>query len=221
MITSLPPMTNDQQDSDDAVSPVRGVVYCVGGDARVRDAVHLACERVAAERVDCSSASDFLRKVRAEPGCAVVEDVLPDSTAIELIDDLRRKAPTLPLVFVGLRATVRSAVALMEAGAMTYIEAPVDPVLLAVRFKKAFDQDQTARTALERKREVRDRYAKLTPKELEVVRRVLDGRTNREIAADLEISVRAVEDRRSRIMRRMDADSLVNLVDLIREAESD
>lgn len=124
------------------------------------------------------------------------------------------------MVMLGEAPSVESVVAAMELGCLTLLRKPIDEIRAARYLTKALSEDHANRDDFERKQSVRERYDQLTSKEREVIDRILVGSTNREIAKELGISVRAVEDRRSRIMRRMEAASLVQLVDLVRVAES-
>eukprot|EP01025_Chloroclados_australasicus_P030742 TRINITY_DN30921_c0_g1_i6.p1 TRINITY_DN30921_c0_g1~~TRINITY_DN30921_c0_g1_i6.p1 ORF type:complete len:240 (+),score=22.58 TRINITY_DN30921_c0_g1_i6:107-826(+) len=166
------------------------------------------------------SPETFIYSFRDTPGCVLYDVELATQAGLDFQAELAKRGCHSPVIMMGQHPTLQSVVEGMEAGAETFLQKPLDADRAVRYVEAALAKDRHHRQMREKVRVVRDRYDQLTAKEREVIDRILLGSTNREIAASLGISVRAVEDRRSRIMRRMEASSLVHLVDLVRAAES-
>lgn len=214
----MPPYSDDSALTD---PPDTGVVYYVGRDSAAQEFTASAAKLILADFFHSISSESFLSDVQSRPGCAVVDCWQLGISARELLLELKLREIYIPVVVIGSNIDINTVVSVMEAGAETFFEKPVEIGVFTRRLREAIEKNRVSRQRRLRHLEIRERFLELTTKEREVVDRVLDGRTNREIAESLNISVRAVEDRRSRIMRRMKADSLVQLVDFIREAEQE
>jgi FixJ family two-component response regulator len=133
-------------------------------------------------------------------------------TGLELQRKLADDGVRLPVVMVSGHADVRIAVEAMTLGALTLLEKPFRLDELIAHLRTALARDAAARSAQSRQDAAAARLAALTPKEREVLERIARGQTNKDIAAELGLSVRAVEDRRARLMKKMDAKSVADLV---------
>jgi two-component system, LuxR family, response regulator FixJ len=163
-----------------------------------------------------SSAAEFLAGYRTpQPGCLVFEASLPGMNGIELYRKLVQDKVALPVVFFAEHATVPMAVGAMQLGAVDFLEKPIPEQRLWDSIRKALDLDEQSRRRLEHRRQAEERLARLSPGEREVLHLMLEGKLNREIATSLGLSTRTIEDRRARLMKKLDTNSLAKLVQLV------
>ncbi len=190
-------------------------VFVVDDDDAVRKAVAAAGGLLGHPVRAFASAMDFLAAYTPDQaGCLVLDVKMPGLSGLELQRRLADDGVTLPVIMISGHADVRIAVEAMTLGALTLLEKPfrLDDLLAQVRI--AIDKDTADRATRDRDDDARGRLAALTPKEREVLDQVVAGRTNRVIAEQLGVSVRAVEDRRARLMRKAGVTSLAELVAL-------
>ena len=182
------------------------VVFVVDDDQAVRDSIAMLvrAEGLAVRTFD--SARSFLAGWdHAEESCLIVDLRLPDLSGLELQERLAATADAPPIIFLTGFGTVPSAVHALKAGAMDYLEKPVDPGALLARVREGLARDR------ERRAELR-RIMALTRREREILEQVAGGDTNKVIAANLGISVRTVEFHRARGMRKLAVRSVPELV---------
>ena len=182
------------------------VVFVVDDDRAVRDSIAMLvrAEGLAVRTFD--SARSFLAGWdHAEESCLIVDLRLPDLSGLELQERLAATADAPPIIFLTGFGTVPSAVHALKAGAMDYLEKPVDPGALLARVREGLARDR------ERRAELR-RIMALTRREREILEQVAGGDTNKVIAANLGISVRTVELHRARGMRKLAVRSVPELV---------
>ena len=160
-----------------------------------------------------SSASEFLDKYElSRPGCLVLDVAMPGMSGLELHEKLIGAGIQLPVIFITGHGNVQMAVGAMRAGAVDFIEKPFQEHDLWNSIRKALDVDRKNRLEQMQRSEYEERMAALSNGEQEVLDLILDGKPNKEIAARLNLSVRTVEDRRARLMRKIGANSVVELV---------
>lgn len=194
---------------------MKPTVFVVDDDDAVRRAVASAGGLLGHPVRAFASAAEFLAAYSPDlPGCLVLDVKMPGMTGLELQRKLADDGVTLPVVMISGHADVRIAVEAMTLGAITLLEKPFSLDELLAQIRKALDKDTADRSARGKVDDVRTRLAALTPKEREVLDHIATGRTNREIADTLGLSVRAVEDRRARLMRKMEVNSLAELIAL-------
>ena len=172
--------------------------------------------RVMYPRVETySSAADFLAAYKADrPGCLVLDVAMPGMSGLELHRVLLERQLSIPVIFITGHGNVKMAVQAMAHGAVNFLEKPFRDEELWESIRKAIEADRQNRLTHNRRTAVNSRLSKLADGEREVLELILAGNSNREIAASLNISVRTVEDRRARVMRKMEANSLAELVQL-------
>lgn len=196
-------------------------IYVVDDDAGVSRALASAGALLGHPVRAFASAAEFLAAYNpGSPGCLVLDIKMPGMTGLELQRKLADDGVRLPVVMVSGHADVRIAVEAMTLGALTLLEKPFRLDELIAHLRKALERDATTRSAQSRQDAAAARLAGLTPKEREVLERIARGQTNKDIAADLGLSIRAVEDRRARLMKKMDAKSVADLV-WVRSATGD
>ncbi len=146
------------------------------------------------------------------PGCLVVDIVMPGISGLELQEKLNTLGVELPVVVITGRREVPLAVRAMRAGAVDFLEKPVRNQLLLNSIQRALDQGRRSKVATGAKAEIEARFHRLTHRESEVMALVVAGHANKVIAGRLEISQRTVENHRARVMEKMSARVLADLV---------
>ena len=172
--------------------------------------------RVVFPRVEAfSSAAEFLAAYEGDrPGCLVLDVAMPEMSGLELHRKLVKDKINLPVVFVTGHGSVQMAVGTMQSGAISFLEKPFREQELWDSIRKALELDAKHRRRKARREQVEKRIALLSSGERDVLDLILQGKPNREIAAELGLSIRTIEDRRTRLMKKMQANSVVELVQL-------
>ena len=148
----------------------------------------------------------------AAPGCVVLDLSLPGLSGLELQQALAASPDPRPVVFISGRGDVPSSVAAMKAGAVDFLVKPFDEQSLLAAVRAAIAKDRSARAAREELAHIASRLAALTPREQEVLAGVVEGKLNKQIAAELGTAEKTVKVHRARMMRKMGVDSLASLV---------
>jgi len=199
--------------SKQACSPL---VYIVDDEEAVSDSIAMLLRSVGLSSRVFPDAASFLAQHRPEhAGCLVLDVRMPRMSGLELQQELNRRDSTLPLIFMTGHGDVPMAVEAMRAGAVDFLQKPFNDEDLIRRVQKAMDQDARERELLQRKEEVRRRWDELTEREREVAVRIGRGEANKVMALELAISERTVELHRARIMQKMEARSLAQLVRML------
>jgi FixJ family two-component response regulator len=146
------------------------------------------------------------------PGCVVLDLSMPGLSGLELQRALAASPDPRPVVFISGRGDVPSSVAAMKAGAVDFLVKPFDELLLLAAVQSAVEKDRAARSVRQELSLIAGRVAALTPREREVLARVVDGKLNKQIAAELGTAEKTVKVHRARMMRKMGVDSLAGLV---------
>ncbi|MBE0591733.1 MAG: response regulator transcription factor [Gemmatimonadales bacterium] len=189
------------------------LVYVVDDDVAVLDAIRLLLRSVDIRAETYASAADFLAAFDPEqPGCLVLDIRMPGMSGIELQERLRDMSAMIPIVFVTAHGDIPMAVQAVRAGALDFIPKPFRDQDLLDRVQQAIELDVRHREELADRTELLRRLASLTSREREVFQLVAEGKANKVIAADLGISQRTVEIHRGRVMEKMQARSLPQLV---------
>ncbi len=200
----------------------RPVVFVVDDDEAVRAAVAMLLESVALPVETFASAREFLDGWSADrPGCLVLDLRMPGLSGLELQEQLVERGSNLPIIFLTGHGDVPDAVAAMRAGAVDFLRKPFRDQDLLDRIQQALEVDRTRRSAAGQRTELAGRLERLTPRELEVLDRVVAGQPNKQIAAELGVSDRTVEIHRARAMAKMEAASLAELVRLVLRARGE
>lgn len=191
-------------------------VYIVDDDPGVRDSLSLLLELKGLRTRAFASAAGFLEACRPEwSGCLLLDLKMPEMGGLELQAELASRGIALPVIVVTAHGDVASARASFKAGALDFVEKPIDDDVLLAAIQAALERDSRARAESAESAQVAERLARLTPREREVLDLVAEGRHNREIAAALEISPRTVEVYKSRLMEKLQVRRLPDLVRLL------
>ncbi len=191
-------------------------IFVVDDDEAVRRALTTAGALLGHPVQEFPSATEFLASYTPEqPGCLVLDIKMPGMTGLELQRKLADEGVAIPIVMISGHADVRIAVEAMTLGAVTLLEKPFRLDELLGHLRRALEKDRADRTFRDQHAEAGGRLAALTAKEREVLEMIAAGKTNREMAEELGLSIRAVEDRRARLMKKVNARSTAELVRLL------
>lgn len=195
------------------MSEIEPIVHIVDDDPDVRDSVNFLVSSLGYRCVTSGSAQDFLRVLDdRRPCCAVLDVRLPGLSGLELQNELERRGSAVRVIFITGHGDVPKAVRAMRHGAIDFLEKPFDDQVLLDRIGEALAE---SREAIERRRRQGDlerRLSSLTDREREVLAHIVAGRTNKAIAAALDISVKTVENHRHNLMSKAGVTSVAQLI---------
>ena len=196
-------------------------VFIVDDDEAMRDALDTLIRSVGMRTSLHASADEFLAAYDPEqPGCLVLDVRMPGMSGLDLQDALAEQGIKLPVIIITGHGDIPMAVQAMRAGAVDFLEKPFREQELLHRIHQAVEQDTRARQDRAAKAEITARLASLTPREGQVLDLVVAGRPNKAIAGELGLSHKTVEFHRAKIMDKMRADNVAELVRMDLAAES-
>lgn len=194
----------------------KSTVFVVDDEPDVRAALAMLIKSIGLD-VECyASPQDFLDNYRAErPGCLVLDVRMPGMSGLELQERLGAFEDMPPIIMISGHGEIPTAVRAIQNGAIDFLQKPFSDQALLDRVQQAIMLDAARRRDQQEYRELRRRYTRLTPREREVLQGVVEGKINKVIAAQLKVSTRTVEIHRARVMEKMQAASLSNLMHII------
>jgi RNA polymerase sigma factor (sigma-70 family) len=189
-------------------------VYVVEDDSDMRRSLEWALKSEGLRVAAFGSPQEFLDTfdARCMSGCLVLDLRLPGMTGLDVHRQVRARGGTMPFVVITAHGDVPHAVAAMRQGALDFIEKPFSRQQLLDRIREALSADAEARRRAHGEEAVRQRLAKLTPRERGVLDLVVEGKLTKEIARRLGISPKTVEVHRSNLVRKMDVECVAQLV---------
>jgi FixJ family two-component response regulator len=197
---------------------VNAIIAIVDDDPSVRRGLERLIRSVGWKAETFASAQEFLARPRTEaPSCLVLDLQLPGLSGLDLQKRMAEAGLETPIIFLTGHGDIPASVKAMKAGAVEFLTKPVDEQDLLNAIQEAIERDRRTREQQAETRDLRDRYQSLTAREQEVMRQVISGLLNKQVAADLNITEDTVKFHRGNIMRKMRADSLA---DLVRMAEN-
>jgi FixJ family two-component response regulator len=188
-------------------------VFVVDDDQAVRNSLRLLFKTVNIEAVTFESGDAFLHDYDGDwQGCIVLDIRMPGTSGLEVQKILQERGNTLPVIFITGHGDVPMAVEAMQQGAFDFVQKPFRDQELVDRVSQALSRNQQKQETTLHQRQVQACFAELTPREKEVMGCVVKGQANKVIAMDLDVSQRTVEIHRARVMEKMRARSLADLV---------
>ncbi|MCK7545118.1 response regulator FixJ [Marinobacter bryozoorum] len=198
------------------MTDIQQTVYVVEDDEAVRDSLELLLKSDGKQVKTYPSATDFLGDYSEQmAGCIVLDIRMPGMDGMELQKKLNGRHSLLPIIFVTGHGDVPLAVDAMKEGAVDFIQKPYREEALLEKIESALEQDQEQRKTLGERQEIVRKIKTLTPRETEIMERMIAGQANKVIAIELDISQRTVEIHRSRVMHKMGTHSLAHLVRMV------
>lgn len=191
----------------------QSTIFIVDDDQAVRDSLRWLIESVGHKVISFDNAQSFLDSYDPNvSGCLILDVRMPGMSGLDLQAKLKEMASHLPVIIITGHGDVPMAVRAMKNGALDFVEKPFSDQILLERIEEALKIDSVAKDEHERAAEAQQFYETLTPREREVMWLVVDGKANKVIAFDLEVSMKTVEAHRGKVMRKMKCRSLSELV---------
>ena len=200
-------MTTRSSDADPGV-----VIHVIEDDESSRLASSRLLRNAGYEVRVYSNGAEFLANPPTGTGCILLDLRLPGPSGLELQERLATAENPLPIVFLTGHGDVPKSVRAMKAGAVDFLTKPVEATALLAAVASAVAHDAENRIVRARLREARARYSRLTPREREVFAHLISGQLNKQVGFDLGISVQTTKIHRRRVLEKMRADSIADLV---------
>lgn len=191
------------------------VVHVIDDDAAVRDSLAFLLETADLKVCTHDSAIGFLAASDRAVGCIITDVRMPEMTGLELARRLHEAGSREPVIIITGHADLRLAIEAIQAGVADFIEKPFDDELLLASIRRVVAKAGEAALAEVERREIAARFDSLSGRERDVLKGLVEGRANKVIAYDLDISPRTVEVYRANLMTKMQAGSLSELVRMI------
>ncbi|MEN8131618.1 MAG: response regulator [Pseudomonadota bacterium] len=199
---------------------IEPTVYLVDDDLSYRQSLRLLLEAEGFNVEDFDCAAAFLASYHHHhPGCLVLDVRMPEVSGLELQDHLMEKEVRLPIIFLTGHGDVPMSVKAIKAGAVDFLEKPFDNRALLESIREAIATDARMRMTIAERSDIIQRLRRLTRREREVMNRVVVGKANKEIASELDVSPRTVEVHRARVMQKMVARSIPELIAMALKAD--
>jgi RNA polymerase sigma factor (sigma-70 family) len=199
--------------------PPDATVWVVDDEAAMRNSLKWLIESIGFAVRAYASAEEFLRAYDASvPGCIVSDVRMPGMSGIELQAELARRGGAVPMIFLTAHGEIPMAVRAIQDGAFDFIEKPFSNHGLLERIQRAVARERQTRVSVERRKDVRERLERLSTREREVLDQIVQGKANKEIASQLNVSVKTVEFHRAHVMQKMGAYSVASLLHAILSA---
>jgi len=194
-------------------------VFVVDDNVGVRKSLRALLESAGLAVETYASGEEFLATYDPErPGCLVLDVRLQHGSGLDLQDELRRRKAMLPIIVLTGHGSVPTSVRALKAGAVDFLQKPAPPKLLLERIRAALDRDRQARAVTTERAGVLERLARLTPRERQVMELLIAGKTSKDIAVAMNVSIRTVEGHRRMVLSKMNVSSAAQLVRTVLQA---
>lgn len=191
------------------------IVFVVDDDAAVRNSIKWLVESVGLTARACASGSEFLRNCDSrQPGCLVTDMRMPEMSGLELQDRLLAQGINMPVILMTAYGDVPTAVRAMKKGAVDFVEKPFNEQAMLDLINKCLNSDVERRKVEDECQEILARFQSLSIREQDVLRLIVDGNSNKQVARLLNIAPKTVETHRAQVMEKMAAPTFADLVRL-------
>jgi two-component system, LuxR family, response regulator FixJ len=191
-------------------------VYIVDDDQATRKSLRWLVETLGVSVQTFHSGASFLDSYDpVQPGCLVLDVMMAGMTGLELQRELNAREIEIPVIVLTGYGDVPTAVNALKNGAVEFLEKPFDGEVLLEQVRKALELDDSRRREWDAGEEVRARYKRLTPREKQILKMVVDGLSSKEIATLCGVSFKTVEAHRAKIMKKMEATGVAHLVKMV------
>jgi FixJ family two-component response regulator len=192
---------------------VTPIVFVVDDDVSVRESLELLIRKVGWQPETFASGQEFLNRPRLHiPSCLVLDMHLPGLDGLELQKRIAVERADMPIIFITGCGDIPRSVQAMKAGAVEFLTKPVSQETLLCAIRQALERSSTALVREAEMEDLRKRYSTLSPREREVMALVVAGRLNKQVGGEMGISVITVKTHRGKVMRKMKAESVADLV---------
>jgi|HubBroStandDraft_6_1064221.scaffolds.fasta_scaffold308067_2 two-component system response regulator FixJ len=203
-----------------SASTPQPTVYIVDDDQATRKSLRWLVETLGVPVQTYHCAVSFLDAYdRSMPGCLVLDMMMPGMNGLELQRELNERGIDIPVIVLTGYADVATAVRTLKGGAVEFLEKPFNDDVLLEQIRLALALDAKRRSERGEREVVRDRMARLTPRESEILDLVVEGLSSKEIAGRLTVSFKTVEAHRAKVMKKMEAESVAQLVRIVVSAK--
>jgi len=195
------------------MATAKPIVFVVDDDVWVRESLETLIRDEGWQAETFSSAQQFLDRPRAlTPSCLVLDISLPGLNGLELQKRVAVERTDMPIIFITGHGDIPMSVGAMKAGAVEFLTKPFNDEVLLTAIRQALERSRLALTQDAEMQELRDRYASLTPREIQVMALVVSGLLNKQVGGELGISEKTVKAHRGQVMQKMKANSVADLV---------
>ena len=195
------------------MATAKPIVFVVDDDVWVRESLETLIRDEGWQPETFSSAQQFLDRPRAlTPSCLVLDISLPGLNGLELQKRVAVERTDMPIIFITGHGDIPMSVGAMKAGAVEFLTKPFNDEVLLRAIRQALERSRLALAQEAEMQELRDRYASLTPREMQVMALVVSGLLNKQVGGELGISEKTVKAHRGQVMQKMKANSLADLV---------
>jgi FixJ family two-component response regulator len=194
---------------------IKPLVFIVDDDVSVRESLELLIRHEGWQAETYSTADDFLKRLPAlVPSCLILDVSLPGISGLELQSRISEDRLAMPIIFITGHGDIPMTVRAMKAGAIEFLTKPLTDEALVAAVKQALEHSRTALADQRILLELQTHFSSLSPRERDVMALVVTGMLNKQVGAELGISEITVKAHRGRVMQKMKADSLADLVQI-------
>jgi two-component system response regulator FixJ len=191
-------------------------IYIVDDDEAVRESLQWMIESEGYSTEAYASADEFLAAFDQDRhGCLLLDVRMPGKGGLDLQQELADRNAIIPIIFITAHGTVPTAVRALKSGAVDFVMKPFNNVALLDRIRDTLETDKRTRERQKSNDVIDERLSRLTPREQEVMEMVIDGKSNKKIAAELDVSTKTVEAHRAKVMLKMQAGSVAELTRMV------